>query len=269
MEGGKMPTLVQSVSRALSILNVLGQHPKGLTVKEIADRVGLNVSTTHHLVSTLEADHYVHRGVSGQCYLGLAVASLYGTLRLSLQPDARLLEVLNNLARTTRETTYINTWQNGEIVVQAIQESPQALRIGGMYVGFKGSAHARAGGKAMLAFLSEAELARYLAQHEPRPVTEHTIYRPQALMAHLRQVAEQGYAIDREEFAAGACCVASPVFSAEGQVCAALSVSVPAQRFAENEASLIKTVVEAARSASRLLGYQHGRAYPQPELAGR
>ena len=50
-----MPVLIQSVTRALHILEILTKHPEGLSVKEIANKVGLNVSTTHHLVNTLEA----------------------------------------------------------------------------------------------------------------------------------------------------------------------------------------------------------------------
>src|SRR5579859_7238370 len=144
-----MSETIQSVTRSLAILNVLAQYPHGLTVKEIAEKVRLNVSTTHHLVNTLEADDYIYRLPTGVCRIGLSIVNLYGAFLLTFQPDAHLLEVLDNLARSTRETTYVSTWQNGDIVVQAIHESPQALRIGGLFVGFRGAAHARAGGKAL------------------------------------------------------------------------------------------------------------------------
>lgn len=258
-----MATFVQSVSRALAILNVLAAHPAGLSVKEISQRAGLNVSTTHHLVNTLVADNYIHRTANGTCFLGLAVATLYGTLCQSMQPDARMQQALDSLARETRETTYINTWQNGEIVVQAIHESPQALRIGGLYIGFRGAAHARAGGKALLAYLSEPELQAYFAAHELHPVTANTIYQPEQVRQHLQQVAAQGYATDHEEFAEGACCVSAPVFTMDGKAVAALSVSVPAKRFADNEAQLIQAVVRAAREVS--ITTQPARE-PQPAL---
>jgi DNA-binding IclR family transcriptional regulator len=225
-------------------------------VKDVAEHAELNVSTTHHLVNTLEAAGYVYRTPAGQCRLGLAVTKLYGAFLQHFQPDAHLLEVLDELARETRETTYINTWQNGEIVVQAIHESPQALRIGGLYVGFRGAAHARAGGKALLAFLSPAELDRYLAQHPPHQVTAHTIWEAGPLREHLVQIAAQGYALDREEFAEGVCCVAVPVFKGDDRAVAALSVSVPAARFYANEVRFIDIVLSAARLASARLGHR-------------
>jgi DNA-binding IclR family transcriptional regulator len=249
-----MPVLIQSVRRALHILEVLTRQPEGLSVKEIARRVGLNVSTTHHLVNTLEAENYISWLPSGVCGLGLAIPKLYGAFLQAFQPNAHLLEILNNLARNTRETSYITTWQNSDIVMQAIVESPQALRIGGLYVGYQGFAHARASGKALLAYLSEAQLNAYLEKYPPTPLTSSTFHDPAALKAHLKIIARQGYAVDSEEFAPGVCCVAAPVILPDGQVMSALSVSAPAQRFAENKQQLILAVTQAAHDAAALLG---------------
>jgi DNA-binding IclR family transcriptional regulator len=223
-------------------------------VKEIARQVHLNVSTTHHLVHTLEAEGYVSALANGRYGLGLAIPKLYSAFLLSFQPDVRLLEILNTLAKITRETTYINTWQNDDIIIQAIVESPQALRIGGMHVGYRGFAHARAGGKALLAYLSQEQLDRYLEDHPLTPVTPNTIDNNAAFKAHLQLVAKQGYAIDREEFAKGVCCIAAPILMADGRAVTALSVSVPAQRFVENEQQLINAVTRAAHDASTILG---------------
>lgn len=251
-----MPTLIQSVSRASAILDLLADNPIGCSVKEVAEKTGLNISTAHHLVNTLEATNYIYRLADGSCRLGAAIPRLYAAFLLSGQPDAYLLEVLDTLAQATRETTYLNNWQNGDIAVLAIHESPQALRIGGLHVGFRGNAHARAGGKAMLAFLPPTELDRYLAGHPPRRLTANTLVEPAAIKTHLDQVVRQGYAIDGEEFAEGACCVAAPIFSADGRAVAALSVSVPAKRFDDNCEQLIRLVLEASHRASAGLGYR-------------
>jgi DNA-binding IclR family transcriptional regulator len=251
-----MPVIIQSVTRALQIIEVLAQYPEGLSVREIANKVNLNVSTTHHLVNTLEAKNYVATLPDGVYSLGVAIPSLYSAFLAGFQPDVRLLEVLNNLARITRETSYINTWQNDEVVIQAIVESPQALRIGGLYVGYRGYNHARAGGKALLAYLSHEQLDYYLTTHPLISLTPNTINNAEIFKAHLQLVAQQGYAIDREEFAEGVCCIAAPVLLADGKAVAAVSVSVPAQRFAENEAQLISAVTQAARDASTILNFR-------------
>jgi len=251
-----MPVLVQSVTRALLILDTLAGNTEGLSVKDIATRVGLNVSTTHHLVNTLEDRQYVFRLANGTYGLGSATPRLYGAFLRTAQPNARLLEIVQELAKTTQETTYTCLWQNDEIIIQDIIEGSQALRVGGLHVGFTGYPHARASGKVLLAQLSEATLDRYLAIHPLTARTPNTITMKEKLKTHLKRVAKQGYALDHEEFAEGVCCAAAPVYSANGQAVAALSVSVPAGRFAENEAALISAVVRAAGEASTALGFK-------------
>ncbi len=251
-----MAFLIQSVTRALNILKVLTDRPDGLTVKAIAAEVGLNVGTTHHLVNTLEAENYVVRLPNGTYGLGLAIPNLYRSFLQSFKPDARLLEALKALAKTTRETTYISTWQNGDVVIQDIVEGSQALRVGGLHVGFVGNAHARASGKVMLAYLDEEHLDNYLSAHPMTALTPNTLHTAKKLKTHLQSIVQQGYAFDHEEFAEGVCCIAAPIFRAKGEPpMAALSISVPAWRLTQNEKELVCAVVDAARAASAAIGY--------------
>src|ERR671914_819047 len=102
-----MPVIVQSVTRALRILDVLAQHPQGLGVAEIAKQADLNVSTAHHLLNTLFVENYVGRLPNGGYCLGHAVSRLYGAYVRTQQPDGRLVEVLHALAGATQETCYL------------------------------------------------------------------------------------------------------------------------------------------------------------------
>lgn len=251
-----MADLIQSVTRALRILDTLAAHPEGLTVKEIAGHAQLNVSTTHHLVNTLKASGYVSGLGNGTYCLGSAIPRLYSAFLATMHSDKHLHEILQSLAKLTNETAYIGAWHNGEVVIEAIVEGSQALRVGGLYVGYSGYTHARATGKALLAYLNPQELDAYLASHRLVPVTPYTLQSEEELRAQLRLIAEQGFAVDREEFAEGVCCVAAPVFTAEGQAVAALTVSAPAWRFTQNEHQLVDLVVRAAHDASAAFGFR-------------
>jgi DNA-binding IclR family transcriptional regulator len=257
-----MPVEIQSVTRALRILDTLAQFPTGLGVVEIARQVGLNVSTTHHLVNTLCASHYVGRVEGGGYRLGHAVPRLYGAYLLTQQPEARLLDVLNRLVGATRETGYLVVWQDEDVVIQAIAEGSHQLRVGSLGVGYRGHAHARAAAKALLAYLSPARLDTYLDAHPLDRLTVHTICDKDALKTHLRQIARQGYSTDREEFSVGIGCVAAPIFSASGQAVAALSMSAPEWRLSQNFKGYVGAVTRSAQEASAILGYQptNGRA---------
>jgi IclR family acetate operon transcriptional repressor len=251
-----MSVIIQSVTRALHILNILAAYSDGLTNREIAEKVGLNASTTHHLVNTLAAEGYVRRLDGGKCYLGHAVAPLYSAYVSHISLHTHLNNALNKLAEVTKETAYLCVWHNGHALIQAMVEGSQAVRVGGLYVGFMGNTHLRASGKALLAYLDEQELNAYLTTADFTPLTAKSVCDPQKLREQLQDVVKRGYVIDRGEFADDVNCLAAPVFSAEGEVVAALAISAPAQRFVRKEDQLISTVVQAASNASRMLGYK-------------
>ena len=251
-----MPVLIQSVSRALRILDTLTQHPDGLGVVDISKALALNTSTTHHLVSTLVEADYVTQLDNGLYRLGHAVARLYGSYRQVQQPAARLETVLNQLVSKIHETGYLAGWQGDEVVIQAIAEGSQQLRVGGLQVGFQGHTHARAAGKALLAYLEPNALDAYLAAHPMVRLTAHTLTSPAALKTQLRQIIKQGYALDEEEFTDGIGCVAAPIFAAQGRAVAAYSISAPAWRLAQNFKPFVAAVREAATEASAILGHR-------------
>src|SRR5258708_19572019 len=136
-----MPVRIQSVTRALRILDTLTQHPQGLGVVDIAKQLALNVSTTHHLVNTLVDDNYVTQLDSGLYRLGHAVMPLYDAYMATQQPETRQLEILHALVASTQETGYLAGWQGDDVVVQAIVEGSQQLRVGGLRIGFRCHTH--------------------------------------------------------------------------------------------------------------------------------
>jgi DNA-binding IclR family transcriptional regulator len=251
-----MGVTIQSVVRALHILNTLAAYSDGLTNREIAEKVGLNVSTTHHLVNTLAAEGYVRRLDDSKYCLGHAVAPLYNAYLSNVSLHTHLYDALNKLAEVTKETAYLCVWHNGHALIQAIVEGTQAVRVGGLYVGFMGNTHLRASGKALLAYLDEQELEAYLTTADFTPLTARSVCDPEELREQLQEVVRRGYAIDRGEFADDVNCAATPVFSAEGAVVAVLAISAPERRFVQNEDQLVRAVVQAASNASHMLGYK-------------
>ena len=251
-----MGLVIQSVSRAINILNILAAHSDGLTNREIAEKMGLDVSTTHHLVNTLAVEGYVHHLDSSKYCLGHAIAHLHNAYLSNVNPNAHLCDALNKLAEITGETAYLCVWHNGHALIQGMVEGSQAVRVGGLYVGFIGNTHLRGSGKLLLAYRNEQELNAYLTTADFTPLTTKSVCDPRKLKEQLRGIVKRGYAVDRGEFADDVSCVAAPVFSAEGAVVAALAVSAPEQRFIRREEQLTSAVVQAASNASRMFGYK-------------
>nr|WP_279587996.1 IclR family transcriptional regulator C-terminal domain-containing protein [Microbacterium sp. Be9] len=118
-----------------------------------------------------------------------------------------------------------------------------------LWVGLQSSAHATALGKQILAALPEADRLDYLSRHRLPELTPRTITDRRALLTQLDR--SPGWAIDREEYAIGATCVAVPVI-APG-ITASLAISLPADR-----AVVDRTLVSALQQTARKLSLQLG-----------
>jgi DNA-binding IclR family transcriptional regulator len=99
--------LVRSVSRAFRVLEAVGANPAPLTVKAIARRSQLNLSTTYHLVRTLEYERYLEREPDGRYRLGESVAFRFRDLLSSFRAPPEVHQVLRHVAATTRRSGYL------------------------------------------------------------------------------------------------------------------------------------------------------------------
>ena len=130
----------------------------------------------------------------------------------------------------------------------------QAVGLMRSRVGSTAPAHCTAVGKAMLACLSDAELARFFEQVSFVAYTERTLTKREKLEADLEQVRSRGYAICDEEHEAGVACVAAAIRGRRGEPVAAISLSGPAARMVRHlgeDSSSPTDVREAARASRR------------------
>ncbi|MFC7591984.1 IclR family transcriptional regulator [Nonomuraea antimicrobica] len=219
---------VGSVDRALLILQEIGKHSRGVTLDELALRLGLPKSSLHRLLGALK-----HRGFaaqpepSGPYFLGtelLATAfRFYETMDLRTLIRPLLLRVSEEFA----ETVHMATLDGGEVVyvdkVEAVRSITMTSVIGG-----RNAAHCTGVGKALLAWTYPAGDAVKAWAERFGPLTgrtRSTITNPAKLATHLDQVRQRGYALDLEENEPGVRCVAVPVFMGRTAPVAAVSVT--------------------------------------------
>ncbi|HHV58124.1 MAG TPA: IclR family transcriptional regulator [Firmicutes bacterium] len=252
----KEENLVQSVNRALAILEALQAAGEGLGVTEIGTRVGLHKSTVYRLLATLARHGYVEQDPATERYsLGLKLVEL-GTAvleRLELRDLAR--PYLKRLMEASQEVAHLVVLQDGEVVYIDKVECPGPVKMYSQ-LGRRAPAHATAVGKVLLAFLPKAQVDAILARGLPR-LTPHTITDPERLRRELRLIRERGYALDNEENELGIRCVAGPIFNHTGQVVAAFSISGLALRLLPAKLEELGGLVrETSREISARLGYQ-------------
>lgn len=251
----------QTLDRALNVLIEIGKNgARGLSLAESSAILGYSKATTHRILRTLTARGFLRCDDERRLFT-LGVTNLRLGMDFLEQLDIRreALPLLRELASESGETVHLGVLQGGDVVYIEKVESPQAVRMFSR-VGHTMPASSTGVGKAILAFLPEAELEAALPERlEQR--TESTITDHAALREHLAAVRERGYSTDDVENEEGIRCVGAPLFDHTGAVCAAISIAGPANRLTpERFAELGQRTREIALEISARIGYRAAAA---------
>ena len=239
----------QTVQRAMSLLKTFTDAQPELGLADLARAVGLNKTTAYRLLAALELEGLITRNSSTDAYrLGPELIVLgWRALRANDLRNVSRPELLL-LAQETGETVTLEVLADSDSLI--LDEVISRHMIGGTpSIGTRWPAHATSTGKAMLAFLSDAEREAHL-QSRLAKLTENTISSREALKRELALVREQGYAIANEELEIGFVVVGAPVFNHEGKVAAAVSVGGPSARMIGDR--LPEIAAKAKESAGRI-----------------
>lgn len=216
--------------------------------------MGLNITTCYHLFNTLQEAGYVTRNADGGVRLGGRISVLYEGLVRQVISGRELFPLVSDLSEQTQETAYLTRLVDDTVTIQSVVEGSHAVRVTGLRVGFSGSEHVRASGKAVLAYVESPAKSRIIeASTRHLPGRQRTAV-AKALDAEFVEIRRQGWAFDDRYYADTVSCVAAPYFEASGDVAGSLAVSVPADRFRQKREMLIDAVTNAADRASEVLG---------------
>jgi IclR family transcriptional regulator, acetate operon repressor len=256
--------VVQSVDRAMAILDVLGEDEEGYRLRDLAIRTGLSPSTVHRLLTTLERRRFVEFDQSeGAWHVGRQVFSIGSAFVRRRNFVAPALPFLKRLRDLTHETANLGVADDGEVVVLTQVESREIMRAI-TRVGGRAPMATSGLGKAILATYSEADVAAIIRRHGMRRLTPNSAIRAGDLRERLNQVQRDGYALDDEEYLAGLRCVAAVVYNDQAEAMAAISVSGLSSRVdRERLPALGKLVRQVARELTLALGGRLPVAHPE------
>ena len=239
------PGSVQSVDRALALLETLAGAEAPIGVGELAERTGLAKGTAHRLLQGLQLRGYVRRDAARKYSVGTSALRLGDAAQRSLARSAR--PFLADLVELSGETANLAVLEGDDVVYVAQVPSPQTLRMFAE-VGRHVPPHSTAVGKVLLAAMPRERALSLLRRTGLPSRTPSTITDLAALETELDAVSENGWASDEEEQEAGVRCVAVPVGSGD-RVLAAFSLSGPAERFVgAGDARLVETMQRVSGS---------------------
>jgi len=249
-DGNPARRKIQSVERALSLLELLAEATDGIRLNDIANTLGLNVSTCHHLLSTLMDRGYIAQSGKGRVYfLGNKVLELSKSRIRQFDLADVAMPDLRKLNKLTGETVHLAVLQGDELVTIAVLDSHHAVRVASGPSGKADAVHATATGKAILAWLPEPEADRIIAGTGMTRFTDKTLTERKDLMADFRLVRRNGFAVDREEFQPGVICVGAAIRDHAGAVIGSFSCSLPTMRANKTYLRSIEANVKAVALA--------------------
>jgi DNA-binding IclR family transcriptional regulator len=216
--------LIQSVSRAFRILEEVGASRAPLTVKAIARRCQLNLSTAYHLVRTLTYEGYLLRSPDGGFVLGSSVARRFHDLLASFHQPPQVREILRHMAAVTQRTAYLGRFVSGRITIADMVEGPLSPHLEDLEVGLDVAAHATVIGKLLLATLPRTQRAEYLADQGMRRFTSRTVIDENALNRELGAFGT-GPVLEHGQFRDGVSCVGALVKRDSPEECWAIVTS--------------------------------------------
>lgn len=255
---------MRAVERAVHVLNILAEHPGGLSLADLARVSGVPMTTLHRLLAVLRRTSLVGETTSGLHVVGVGTVVLARAFLDSIDLRDVARPEMAAVVRETGETCHLGILASVHVVYLEKIDSPHPVR---MYsrVGGTNPAISTAIGRAILA-------------HSPQPLVDEVLEGSRRLfdvpvdaerMGKLfEQVRQNGFSTDLQDNEMGISCVGAPVFDHTGRVVAGISLSSPASRFdlsrLDETGALVRS---AADRVSAALGWA-GATAPNQGAAG-
>lgn len=255
---GKNAFPVQSVGRALQIIDLLAEQKREMALTEIAQTLEWPKSTTYGLIATLREFCYVDQSdITGKYRLGTRLFELGNIVARSWDIKTVAVPIMRTLSNLIGETVHLAVEDNGEVLYLEKVEAAQMFSIVSE-IGSRLPMHCTGLGKVLLAYKSEPEVKWILSKRGLDKLTQKTITDKKSLMQELSKVRKQGYATDDGEIMDSLSCIAVPIFNKDKKVQYALSVSrLPSRNEGFDRAQVIlEKLQNAAADISFAMGYR-------------
>ncbi len=242
---------IESVDRALRLLQVLGARGSGATLEEVARAAGLPKSSAHRTLSALRERRFATQQDDGRYLIGpelLRVAfDFYERmdLRVAMRP------VLERLHREVNETVHLGILDGGDVVYLDKLEPSHPIGLNSR-IGGRNPAHCTGVGKALLAWTypTDEAIGGWIAERgELAARTPRSITSPPALAREMARIRAEGYARDVEESEQGVRCLAAPLFMGTARPRAAVSIAAPRERLSAARMRALAPVLLRATSS--------------------
>ena len=238
---------VKSLDKALRLLNCFTEQNTEVGVSAIAEQENLPKSTVHNIFSTFAAYGLLTQDASNGHYrLGPKVAYL-SNIYFSTNSSFEFLRTeMGRVSSVANENVYYGTlFENQVLYLEAVYTSSMNRTSG--VVGITAPLYCTGIGKSILAW-SDPKIVDEIYANPVAKYTDNTITEKSNLKAELKQIREQGFAIDNMEHEYGVQCVSVPIFKADNTLTGAMSITCPSLRMAGKYSAFAGLLLEAQKN---------------------
>ena len=255
--------LVQSVERALDILDCLAKYPKGCGIGELSKILGLSKSTIHRIITTLKYKEYVIQNKENDKYqLGIKILSLSSSITNSMDLINVARPHIYDFANKVDEVIHLcipdESFSNIIYVDKVSSENTSRNVIMSSSIGKKAPIYCTASGKLLLSQFSDDKIRELLEDTKFIKYAENTITDVNILLEEIHDIRKKLYALDNIEYDTGVICIAVPIFDRTNKIIASISLSsVTIFNTMEDLMKYKDEFMNVAKKISRLMGYVH------------
>jgi IclR family acetate operon transcriptional repressor len=246
------------VEKAASLLGALAGATDGVSLSELVAKLGVPRSTVYRILNSLAAHGLVARIKGGTNY---GLGPRFVELARSISPTAdraTLIEVsrpiLASAAERIGESLKLSAPEGDDMMTLLGATGPGEYALS-IKLGSRSPKHVGAAGKLALAYAGEQAIADYCSRGLA-PRTAHTITDPDILKEVLARAKAEGFAEDNLESGPGIRAIAAPVFGADGEFVAAVSVPFIGDATPERTRQIRRAVTDAAVAITQAIGGQ-------------
>lgn len=253
--------LVQSVDRALRIIEFLAENPTGAGITEISKSLGLSKGTVHRLISTLKERDFAYQSSNTELYrLSYKILYLYNCISNNIDMFKVSRPIIRKFADKVDATVHLATLdekRSNIVYIDRIEPmNSQKLFVMSSRVGKKAPCYCTAAGKMLLSQYSDDEIRDIMKGEEYKTYTDKTIKNIDEFLEEIHKVRKQGYALDENEYDHGIICISIPIYNSNGKIDFAMSVTgLILYTKAEELIALKDQLDEVSRKVSNAINY--------------
>lgn len=247
---------IQSIERAISILNCFSFERSRLTIDEIVARTGLSKATVYRMLWTMEKNGLIQYDSRQNIYrLGYKMMEYGGIVLENLDIRREAEPFLQKLHEETQHTVLLVSRQHDTLQYLLRFDSDEGFQPQS-YVGRRRVLHYGAMGTVLMAYLPRKEAEELLEKYPLEQHTPYTLLDLEAYFKRLDEIRQQGYFVDVDETFVGFTAIAVPIYDSTGQAVAVVGIAGPSYKIVGSiRQKMIAMAKKTAQEISKRLGY--------------